>query len=234
MLRLLNRLVHMDESRIPKKILRFDIATGKKGWIGDIIQICHKIDIPSPIGPFQSLMSHDLDAISRRMMKMCRDGGVDAAQEMPKLRTYIQIRDFMDTTAMVRAALPRGQRSILSKFLCGILPLEVELGRYTRNKKVDPEERVCKICNSGQMEDELHFMFRCSELQVVRNETVSVMLLECVSDDEEEISEVEKLRWMLQENRLKQTAEIIEKLYYARQDLVYKLNTNQEEDDDPS
>ncbi len=53
----------------------------------------------------------------------------------------------------------RKQRSYLVKYRSGILPLEVETGRW-QNKPV--EERKCKVCKSGKVENEFHFIFICT------------------------------------------------------------------------
>ena len=114
----------------------------------------------------------------------------------------------MDITKVVRAWLPRGQRSILGRLLCGILPLEVEIGRFAGKgkKKKEREERYCKVCNSKEVEDEIHFMFACPSLDVARNEQLTTMLL--AFDPDKKKSGVEKLRWMLREENLLQTAQI--------------------------
>ncbi len=39
---------------------------------------------------------------------------------------------------------------------CGILQLEIETGKC-QNKPV--EERICKVCGSGEVENEFHFIF---------------------------------------------------------------------------
>ena len=36
--------------------------------------------------------------------------------------------------------------------------LEIERGRY---KKLDVKDRICKICNTGAIEDEQHLLFNC-------------------------------------------------------------------------
>ena len=39
-----------------------------------------------------------------------------------------------------------------------LLPIRIETGRFNGLK---PEERVCQLCNSGEMEDEKHFILTC-------------------------------------------------------------------------
>ena len=50
------------------------------------------------------------------------------------------------------------QRSIFSQFRYGILPLEIEVGRY---RDVPLPNRTCQIC-SQEVEDEIHFLLVCN------------------------------------------------------------------------
>ena len=141
---------------------------------------------------------------------------------MPKLRTYIKIRDFTDIASVVCASLPRQQRSIMGRFLCGILPLQIEVGRFTKKGKKEKDEiahRLCKICNSGEVEDEMHFMFTCTELQTARNDDLTTFL-----QSEEGLKDrphFEQMQWLLKEENLKRTAAIMEHLFHERQDKLY-------------
>ena len=64
----------------------------------------------------------------------------------------------------------RNERSLLAQFRCGILPLCIETGRYVGEK---PEERLCKICDSQQIEDETHFLLHCPFYSVLRDNIFS-------------------------------------------------------------
>ena len=70
--------------------------------------------------------------------------------------------------------LPRNERSLLAQLRCGILPLRVETGRYVGET---PEQRLCKLCNTGSVEDELHFVMNCSLYQDTRHNYLSEILL---------------------------------------------------------
>ncbi len=48
---------------------------------------------------------------------------------------------------------------IFSTNQCGILSPEIETGRW-KNKPVGT--RICKVCESGKVEDEFHFIFNCT------------------------------------------------------------------------
>ena len=57
------------------------------------------------------------------------------------------------------------KRSSLSKFRLGTLDLEIEKGR---RKNIPRPDRVCKICNTKQTEDEIHFILSCPALSTHR------------------------------------------------------------------
>ena len=58
--------------------------------------------------------------------------------------------------------LPERQASMLPlSHWCrfGILPLNIETGRF-RNQPI--EQRICNLCELNEIEDELHFLFKCT------------------------------------------------------------------------
>ncbi len=61
-----------------------------------------------------------------------------------KLRTYRKYKQSILTEPYVIALLSKYQRSALAKFRCGVAPLKIETGKYTRTPE---EERLCTLCN---------------------------------------------------------------------------------------
>ena len=78
-----------------------------------------------------------------------------------KLSNYVQISDVTSAAAQVKCNLDKGKRALISQIRCGILPLQIQLGRY---QGLPRHERICKLCNND-VEDEIHFLFNCSKLQ---------------------------------------------------------------------
>ena len=58
----------------------------------------------------------------------------------------------------------------------GILPLHIETRRF-RNLK--PEDRICTLCQLNEVEDEVHFLFRCSCYNIERNEWLKCVTEKC-------------------------------------------------------
>lgn len=56
-------------------------------------------------------------------------------------------------------------RSVLTQLRSGTLPIEIETGRYYG---VPRNQRFCKQCNTGRIEDELHFVFECQKCANLR------------------------------------------------------------------
>ena len=101
--------------------------------------------------------------------------------------------------------LSRRQRSLFAQFRSGVLPLRIETGRY-RHEHID--RRICELCQSGSVEDEIHFLLYCdfyNDLRDMYINTLTDLNLFATTD-------IEKLKLLLQQN-VKNTALFIEKAF---------------------
>ncbi len=89
------------------------------------------------------------------------------ALKKPKLRTYLTFKENNETEPYVQKFMSRKHRSYLAQFRCGILPLDIETGRWV-NKPV--ESRLCQLCSNGDIEDETHVTFECTFYDNIRNQ----------------------------------------------------------------
>ena len=96
------------------------------------------------------------------------------SERKPKLRSFIQIHDFDHIQVLVKSNVSRYQRSLLAQLKFGILPLKIETDRY---QGLPLEQRICKLCDSNAVEDELHFMFHCKALDEARQRADSQLNL---------------------------------------------------------
>ena len=74
-----------------------------------------------------------------------------------KLRYYNLYKYDKSTEDYLLLDLSKYQRSIFAQFRCGILPLEIEVGRY---RDFALPERTCKLCHND-VEDEIHLLLMC-------------------------------------------------------------------------
>jgi hypothetical protein len=68
-------------------------------------------------------------------------------------------------------SIPRGKYMNLMRFRLGCWDLEVNMGKRVG---VERHQRKCRVCNSGQVEDEFHTVFECSEYDRIRSRMESV------------------------------------------------------------
>ena len=216
MFRLYNRLCAMDRSRLPRKVLEWDYRVGAKGWLKDILEVCKESGIPAPT---ELKFVYDIEPIHSKLLRQCREEWKNATEDMTKLDTYRVVKDFADIGVLVKANLPRNERSLVARLLCGILPLEIETGRFTDKKR---RTRCCKVCCDDKVEDEVHFIFVCKALEEVRKSKLEPVLLEDRST--RTFTNHEKLKWLLSEHRIKDFGKILACLYQARQNVVYSSN----------
>ena len=207
MLRLFNRIVDMKPNRLPKLILASDLKAGAKGWLGDLITVAHKLHLPLPTSfTFQ----YDLEVTRASALSMDRKCWKEEAMLTSKLCTYVQVKDFDSIATFVKANIRRSQRSVMVKLLCGILPLEVEVGKKAF--------RLCKLCDGGVVEDKLHSIFNCSSSGDARMEFLKP-LSDSIKLEGESNSHL--FSRMIGPEYIRETAGIIEKSFYARQAIVF-------------
>ncbi len=51
------------------------------------------------------------------------------------------------------------------------MPIEVETGRY---KNLDRKDRICTLCNSGEIENQIHFALYCPVYDHLRSDFVNI------------------------------------------------------------
>ena len=74
----------------------------------------------------------------------------------------------------------RAERRMMLKLRGGTAAFHIEIGRWRGLKR---EERVCKECDSGEVEDVCHWLLQCSAWNYLRQP-----LLEAMDDVGEDVS----------------------------------------------
>ena len=57
--------------------------------------------------------------------------------------------------------MTRSERSFLAQFRLGILPINIETGRFTA-PPTPVENRICTVCDQNSVENEIHFLIECT------------------------------------------------------------------------
>ena len=74
-----------------------------------------------------------------------------------KLRTYKLFKEVFETEMHLSKNISTRYISAFAKFMCGVAPLRIEIGRY---ENTNVNERVCFICHD-QIEGEKHVLLYC-------------------------------------------------------------------------
>ena len=93
------------------------------------------------------------------------------------------------------------------------MPIHVETGRHYGKPR---DERTGLICNNGEVEDEIHVLFKCKAYRPVR----TILFDQAASLDAgfNEFTEIDKLSFMLtQENMLRKMAHYLKEVLSIRQ-----------------
>ena len=83
-----------------------------------------------------------------------------------KLRMYATLKGSFKREPYIDLVQSRNQRSWLSRLRCSAHHLEIEKGRWN---KIPVNDRVCTLCQSGEIGDEYHFAMKCPVFNVKRN-----------------------------------------------------------------
>ena len=214
MLRYWNKLIHMDNSRICKKVFLWDYSICTNNWCAEVKEIMNKLGLTRN---FDNLEACDIDTGKLLLHDMYARDWSRKIVTVPKLRTYVTFKTSYTVEKYVLFNLNRSERSILAQFRCGILPLRIETGRYVSEK---PEERLCKVCQSGQIENELHFLFNCVLYNDFRNYLLSAINQK---DSFVLLSDVEKLKHLMN-NYPRQIAKYLRNAFEKRKQFLYVNN----------
>ena len=141
-----------------------------------------------------------------------------AVLSKPKLRTYKLLKSVWGVENYLLFNLTRFERSLVAQLRLGILPLRLETGRFLDEKV---EERTCKLCNSGAVEDEMHFLFSCNTYNDIRQRFYNLM-----NDKHKDfllLSNINKLTLMFDKSVI-QFAKYLKEIFMLRRNTIYHVN----------
>ena len=161
MLRLRNRFLTLDNTRMTKHV--FDLEYGLQCsdcWSDNVRSILNLIGLNNH---YNNRLLVDLNVATTLLInKMEDEWRVNVSLE-PKLRSYIIFKNSFGEEYLT-CLRSRAKRSLLSQLRLGILPLEIEVGRF---RDIDLKNTLCKMCNIN-IENAYLFLCECSCYQDYR------------------------------------------------------------------
>ena len=155
MLRFWNRMICTSDERIVKKLFNYDYAMCNKNWCADVKNILSTLEMGDV---FEQKRVCHVKEVKTKLMCLNEEEWKEDISNKPKLRTYRLFKETFSTENYICCYMSKRNRSLLAQFRLGILQLEVETGRY---KNTSLEERICKLCDKNEVEDEFHFVISC-------------------------------------------------------------------------
>ena len=216
-LRLWNRVVKMDNGRLLKKVFLWDREqhnrTNKSNFSAQVKQIlidCNQRTCYTN----QNLV--DIDNMKSMIMEKEMLNWANGIKVKPKLDFLALVKPDFGIEPFVKLNISRYERSLLAQLRYGILQIQLETGRYNNEAR---ENRLCRICNRGEIEDQFHFVFHCPAYNDRREHFMNLM-----SDRAPEwinMSETDKFV-LLFKNHPRAFGRFIKDLFLYRKSLVYK------------
>ena len=198
MLKQWNNILKMDGSRWPKKLLDCMHGTSNP-WLNEIRNIFvssnaqdgfdHEVPIIN-LKDFcnfaeKQLLAHHIHTWSLLV------------ESKPKLHLYKLFKNEFSTERYCIVNLKRSQRALIAKLRLGVFPINVELGRYTGTPR---EERLCPLCDHGEVEDEIHILFRCPSYKEPREVLLQQTMI--FSEGFNNFNDIEKIKVLTSNERL--------------------------------
>ena len=165
MVRHYHRMLKIEDHRLIKKVFLWDQHLNDLGrvntWSSEIKDILSRNNMANIYEQGMFPLSNIIKNLKDSLILKDKISWQSDCRTLPKLRTFIQFKDFNSDSPHIFKPLSFMQRKTLSKFRLGMLHLHIETGRWAR-PRLPPEERLCFICGNGEVEDEYHFLLTCT------------------------------------------------------------------------
>ncbi len=206
MCRTWNRFIKMDDARINKQIFLKDYHSSIDTWCSGFYYICYVLGFEES---YNNLVEIDLNLLRDNLDIYVQEKWLESVNSKPKLRTYKTFKSELIPEDYVLRLMSRYHRSTFAKFRCGILPLNIEVGRY---RGVKLENRTCPLCKNG-VETEIHFLLECNQYD-------RGSFLQDTNIDSNLLTNNEKLK-ILMDNYQKATSTFVCNLWNQRQVKIF-------------
>ena len=153
-----NRLTACDSHRTLYKIFKWSLkfVNYPSTWAWEMHSIFSESNHSAC---FDRLVQCDVNSLYDTLFDRRVQKWNSSRYDKPKLRYFNLYKSIYEPEDYVLSkSLTKRSRSLMAQFRASTLPLEIETGRYSG---LALEQRLCKICNNGDIEDEIHFICFC-------------------------------------------------------------------------
>ena len=161
MIRFWNKVIAMPDYRLTKQVFIWDRSFKRQNWNANVKKLFIEMGC---VEKYENVV-HMQPSLAWALLydNFCKKWS-DTVNLSAKLRTFKIFKKVPRTESYV--LLPnRELRSVIARFRTGVLPLEIETGRW---RGVPENERLSKMCNCNEIENEIHFILYCHFYQKER------------------------------------------------------------------
>lgn len=173
-LKLWNRLCKLPNDRLTKQVFQWDLlhCNRRGAWSYNAKHLIHDMGCPEL---FMNTSPCNMTHV-KTVLKDSESTDWDIRRyKSDKLRYFNLYKYDMEPEEYVMWNVSKHKRSLFAQFRCGILPLQIEVGRF---KNIQLRDRICPVCNQA-VEDEVHFLCECSKYSDYRNTLFYAASLQC-------------------------------------------------------
>ena len=164
-MKLWNRLCKIPPDRLTHQVFLWDLRYGTRPgtWAYSAKHILNEIGQPDV---FDNINPCCIDEANVLLTEADHVNWDMSRYESDKLRYYNLFKSNKSTEDYITLNISKYHRSLFAQFRCGILPLQIEVGRY---RNIELSKRICDVCNNA-VEDEIHFLCQCPLYNDIRNQ----------------------------------------------------------------
>jgi hypothetical protein len=169
-LRFLGRLLRMADGRGVRQFFSVRVvesAKGGKGWCVGVMRLVEEYKLEGMVGTAGKRLQQWHEAVKAAVELKEEERWRQAVAEKPSLELYGKIKTVLRMENHVDGGVAEWRSAVLRVRLRGAgSELEVQRGKLER---LERQDRVCRVCGSGAVEDEAHFLLDCAALREARD-----------------------------------------------------------------
>ena len=157
-----HRVTNLPNTYLVKKALLENIEL-QTNWIKTIEKLINTFNLADKIGNHKKFKNTTKRVMEDAYKQFWNES--ISARSNRRLIFYERIKNEFKTETYLD--IERFElRRIIAKMRCSDHGLRIEKGRHNNTP---PLERICTICHDGQIEDEEHFLFKCTKYNILRS-----------------------------------------------------------------
>ena len=163
-LRFYNQIMKMPQNRLTRMVFdREKEHMFPNSWCSNVKDLCYKISMGTC---YETNTPVDLKLAKEKLLNLFEAKWKNDVESKSKLSNYSKIKRKICAEGYLKINISKVCRSLIGQLRSGSMKLEIETGRYS---SIERANRICQVCNK-EVEDELHFLFRCEDYVESRSE----------------------------------------------------------------